>query len=409
LIPIYLLGAVRTPIGRFGGSLSSLSATELGAQAAIEAIKRAGVQPQEIEETVIGCARQAGLGPNPGRQIAHLAGIPDTSPASTVNQACASGMKAILLAAQSILLGENRCVLAGGTESMTRVPYLFPGGRFGVRMGHTELLDAMYRDGFLCPLCGKIMGETAESLAREYGITREEQDDFAAESQRRCQAARERGHFRDEIVAVEVPGPKGKTTRVDSDEHPRDGVTRETLSRLPPAFSSGGTVTAGTSSGVTDGAAALVVSSSPGGDEPGRAVRLAAWAVVGVDPARMGIGPVPAIRKLLQRTGLSLDDIDLVEINEAFAAQVLACQRELRIDPSRLNPNGGAISLGHPIGCSGARIMVTLIHEMVRRQARRGVAALCVSGGMGAAALVELAPDSQPGARRTLSLPRQGR
>jgi acetyl-CoA C-acetyltransferase len=391
--PIYLRGAVRTPIGRFGGGLASLSAPVLGARAAAEAMKRAGIRPEMIEETIFGCARQAGLGPNPGRQVAHLAGVPDASPAYTVNQACASGMKAILLAAQSILLGEARQVLAGGTESMSRVPYLLTGGRFGVRMGHAELADGMYRDGFLCPLCGQIMGETAENLAREYGISREEQDQYAAESQRRCQEAREKDLFRGEIVPVEIPGPKGGAVRVETDEHPRDGVTRESLSRLPPAFSPEGTVTAGTSSGITDGAAAVVVSSSPGDAGPsGPVARLAGWALAGVDPARMGIGPVPAIRKLLQRTGLSLDEVDIVEINEAFAAQVIACQRELRIDSSRLNPQGGAIALGHPIGCSGSRIVVTLIHEMFRRKARRGLAALCVSGGMGAAALLEIAP-----------------
>jgi acetyl-CoA C-acetyltransferase len=390
MVPIYLRGAVRTPIGKFGGALASLSAPELGARAASEAMARGCVRPEEIEETIFGCARQAGLGPNPGRQVSHLAGIPDTAPAYTVNQACASGIKSILLAAQSILLGEARTVLAGGTESMSRVPYLLTGGRFGVRMGHSELTDGMYRDGFLCPLCGQIMGETAENLAREYGIGREEQDRFAAESQRRCQEAREAGLFREEIVPVEVPRGKGTTVRVEADEHPRNGVTADSLSKLPAVFSRGGTVTAGTSSGITDGAAAVVVSSSAG-DSGGRGpvARLAAWAVSGVDPARMGIGPVPAIRKLLRQTGLSLEEIEVVEINEAFAAQVLACQRELKIDPSRLNPLGGAIALGHPIGCSGARIIVTLIHEMARRKARRGLAALCVSGGMGAAALLE--------------------
>jgi acetyl-CoA C-acetyltransferase len=384
---------VRTPIGRFGGGLSSLTAPQLGAAAARAALERSGVSPGEIQETIIGCARQAGLGPNPGRQVSRLAGVPDESPAFTVNQACASGLKAILLGAQSVLLGESDPVLAGGTESMSRVPYLLPGGRFGVRMGHGELADGMFRDGFLCPLCGKIMGETAETLAREYGISREEQDRYAAESQRRCQEAREQGIFREEVVPVEVPGGKNGPVRVDRDEHPRDGVTPEALSALPAAFASGGTVTAGSSSGITDGAAALVVSSSPGGAaRRGPVARLAAWSVAGVDPGRMGIGPVPAIRRLLERTGLSLAEIDLVEINEAFAAQVLACQRELRIDPARLNPRGGAIALGHPIGCSGARIVVTLIHEMARRKARRGIAALCVSGGMGAAALLEAVP-----------------
>ncbi len=386
---VYISGAVRTPIGKFGGALSGLTAPLLGAKAAAEAMARAGVPPGRIEETIFGCARQAGLGPNPGRQVSHLAGVPDAVPAYTVNQACASGMKSIFLAAQSVILGECDTVLAGGTESMSRVPYLLTQARSGMRMGHAELTDGMYRDGFLCPLCGQIMGETAETLAREYSISREEQDRYAAESQRRCQEARESGLFREEIVPVEVPGPKGGSVRVETDEHPRDSVTAESLSKLPAVFSREGTVTAGSSSGITDGAAAVVVSSSPPPGARGPLLRLTAWASAGVDPARMGIGPVPAIRKLLQRTGLDLDRIDVVEINEAFAAQVLACQRELRIDPSRLNPRGGAIALGHPIGCSGARIVVTLAHEMARRRARTGLAALCVSGGMGVAALLE--------------------
>ncbi len=390
-LPIYLSGAVRSPIGKFGGSLASVPATVLGAVVARESLSRAGIRPDRIQETIFGCARQAGVGPNPGRQISHLAGIPDEVPAFTVNLACASGLKSILLAGQSIASGESTWVLAGGTESMSRVPYLLTQGRFGYRMGDGELTDAMFRDGFLCPLCHQVMGQTAETLAREYRITREEQDQYAARSQQRCQEARDQGLFRDEITPVEVTGPKGATLLVDRDEHPRDGVTPESLASLPPAFAAGGTVTAGTSSGITDGAAAILVS---GGDRPrgarGPVARLTAWATVGVDPARMGIGPVPAIRKVLARSGLDLSVIDLVEINEAFAVQVLACQRELGIDPERLNPLGGAIALGHPIGCSGARIVVTLIHEMARRNARYGIAALCVSGGMGMAALLEL-------------------
>jgi acetyl-CoA C-acetyltransferase len=382
---------VRTPIGRFGGALSSLTAPELGGKAAAEAIARAGVRPEEIGETIFGCARQAGVGPNPGRQVSRLAGVPDSVPAFTVNQACASGMKAVLLAAQAVLLGEADTLLAGGTESMSRVPHLLPGARFGMRMGRQELVDGMFRDGFLCPLCGELMGETAEALARDYGIGRQEQDRFAAESQRRCQEARDQGLFRDEIAPVEVPGPRG-IVLVEADEHPRAGVTEASLAKLPPVFAPEGSVTAGSSSGITDGAAALIVSSSPGSSaDRGPVVRLSAWASAGVDPRRMGIGPVPAVRRLLQRTSLSIDQIDVVEINEAFAAQVLACQRELGIDPSRLNPRGGAIALGHPIGCSGARLLVTLSHEMIRRDARYGIASLCVSGGMGVAALLERA------------------
>jgi acetyl-CoA C-acetyltransferase len=387
---VYLTGAVRTPIGRFGGALASVAAPALGAAAAREAVRRSRVDPAAVDQTIFGCARQAGVGPNPGRQVARLAGIPDTSPAFTVNQACASGLQAILLAAQAIRLGEARVALAGGTESMSRVPYLVPAARFGARMGHIELTDGMYRDGFLCPLCGQVMGETAETLAREYGIGRAEQDRYAAESQQRCQRAREAGVFGDEIVPVEADEGRGRLRVVDTDEHPRDGVTEESLSRLPPVFAKDGTVTAGSSSGITDGAAAVVVRGTPPPDGvEGPDARLVDSATVGVDPARMGIGPVGAIRRLLEKTGLSLDAVEVVEINEAFAAQVLACQRELRIDPGRLNPSGGAIALGHPIGCSGARIVVTLLHEMDRRNARYGIAALCVSGGMGMAALFE--------------------
>ena len=385
---VYLSGAVRTPIGRYGGSFLSLPAPSLGAAAAREALSRSGFSVDQVQESVFGCARQAGMGPNPARQAAHLAGIPDRVPAFTVNQACASGLKAILLAARSVQAEEADPVLAGGMENMSRVPYLLPGIRFGVRMGDQELTDAMVKDGFLCPLCGMIMGETAENLAREYGISRLEQDRFAASSQVRCQQARELGLFREEIVPVEARGPKGTPLRVEADEHPRDQVTVESLAKLPPVYGEG-TVTAGSASGITDGAAALLVSRHRPASPRGPVARLAHWTSVGVEPSRMGIGPVPAIRKLLEISGLSLEAIDVVEINEAFAAQVLACQRELNIDPERLNPNGGAIALGHPIGCSGARIVVTLMHEMARRKARYGIAALCVSGGMGVAALLE--------------------
>ncbi|HEV8376020.1 MAG TPA: thiolase family protein [Candidatus Polarisedimenticolia bacterium] len=388
---VFLSGAVRTPIGRFGGSFRAVPAPRLGAAAARAALVRSGRSPDEIQETVFGCARQAGVGPNPARQIAHLAGIPDRSPAYTVNQACASGLKAILLAARAVGSAESDPVLAGGVENMSRVPYLVESLRFGGRMGHAEVTDGMIRDGFLCPLCGQLMGETAENLVKGYGISREEQDRYAAESQQRYQRARDRGIDQEEIVPVEIEGPRGTVLRVEADEHPRNDVTIESLARLSPVYGPGGTITAGSASGITDGGAALIVSGSR--PEPssssGPVARLTWWTSVGVEPARMGIGPVPAIRRLLSETGLSLDRIDLVELNEAFAGQVLACQRELRIDPDRLNPNGGAIAMGHPIGCSGARIVVTLIHEMARRKARYGIAALCVSGGMGVAALLE--------------------
>jgi acetyl-CoA C-acetyltransferase len=390
---IVIAGAVRTPFGRFGGSLAGLTAPELGAIAASEAMRRAGLAPADIQETMMGHARPAGVGPNPARQIAHRAGVPVTSPAYTINMACGSGLRAILNAAQSILVGEREVVLAGGVEAMSRVPYLLEDVRFGHKMGSTRVTDAMYRDGFLCPLCGQVMGETAETLADRYGIGREEQDRFAAQSQQRCEQARREGRFRDECVPVPVSGPKG-TTLFERDEHPRDGVTAESLASLPPVFRKNGTVTAGNSSGLVDGAAACVVLSEEAAQRLGvkPMARLVASAVAGVPPEIMGIGPVPAVRDLLRATGLSLGDIDLVELNEAFAVQVLACARDLEMDLERVNVNGGAIAVGHPIGASGARIVATLLHAMRHRGARRGLATLCISGGQGIAALFESIP-----------------
>ncbi|MFI5372998.1 MAG: thiolase family protein [Candidatus Eisenbacteria bacterium] len=388
---ILLAAPVRTPIGSFGGGLASLTAAELGGLAASESLRRAGVDPAAVEYTVFGNARQAGGGPNPARQVGRRAGLPDTSPAYTVNMACASGLQAILSASQTIRDGDAGIVLAGGTESMSRVPYMLERARWGYRLGHGELTDGMYRDGFLCPLSGKIMGETAETLATRDAITRAEQDAYAAESQQRCEAARKAGRFKDEIVPVTVSGGRGKSTVVETDEHPRDGVTAETLAKLPPVFQTNGTVHAGNSSGITDGAAAVLVMSETAARRAGVTpwARIAGWASAGVDPAIMGIGPVPAVRKLETRTGVRLADIDLVELNEAFAAQVLACDRELHLDRAKLNVNGGAIALGHPIGCTGTRIVVTLLHEMRRRGSRHGLATLCVSGGMGFALLLE--------------------
>jgi acetyl-CoA C-acetyltransferase len=387
---VVLAGAVRTPMGRFGGALASLTAPELGAIAASAAISRAGLKPADVEETIMGNARQAGVGPNPARQIANRAGIPDSTTAQTVNMACASGLRAIVSAWQTIQLGLHDIVLAGGAEAMSRTPYLLEGARWGYRMGHERLADGMYRDGFLCPLCGQIMGDTAENLVVKYAITRAEQDAFAAESQQRCERARRRGLFKDEIVPVSVEGRRG-TTLVENDEHPRDGVTAESLATLPAVFRKDGTVHAGNSSGIVDAAAAMIVMSEEAASQRGvkPMARLLAWADAGVDPALMGIGPVPAIRKLLDATRLRLEDIDLIELNEAFAAQVLACHRELSFDLDRVNVNGGAIALGHPIGASGARIVVTLLHEMRRRRARTGMATLCVSGGLGFALLLE--------------------
>lgn len=388
---VYLAASVRTPIGRFGGTLASWTAADLGTAAAKASLERAQLRPDEIQQSIWGCARQAGGGPNVARQIAYRAGAPETVPAFTVNQACGSGLQAIILAAQQIMLGRAEVVLAGGTESMSRVPYFAEGARFGMRMGNMELVDGMYRDGFNDPLSGLVMGETAENLARQYEISRDEQDEYALRSQQRAQAAIEAGRFDEEIVPLEIKGRKGETITFARDEHARAGTTKQDLAKLAPVFSKDGTVTAGNSSGITDGAAAVVVMSegalvSSGSAPQGRIVD---YEVTGVAPEIMGIGPVPAIRSLLARQKLALKDIDTIELNEAFAAQVIACDRELSFDPHRLNPNGGAIALGHPIGCTGVRITTTLLHEMKKRDARFGLSTLCVSGGMGLALLVE--------------------
>ena len=388
---VYLAGSVRTPIGRFGGSLASWTAADLGVAVAKESLRRANFRPDQIQQSIWGCARQAGGGPNVARQITFRAGVPETVPAFTVNQACGSGLKAIILAAQEIMLGRAEVVLAGGTESMSRVPYFAEDARWGLRMGNQELVDGMYRDGFSDPLSGLVMGETAENLARQYEIPRTEQDEFALRSQQRAHAAIESGRFDDEVVAIELKGRKGEPTRFTRDEHYRAGTTIQDLAKLAPVFSKDGSVTAGNSSGITDGAAALLVLSEDSlkqsGVEP--QARIVDYEITGVAPEIMGIGPVPAVRTLLARQNLELGDIDLVELNEAFAAQVIACDRDLRFDADRLNVNGGAIALGHPIGCTGVRITTTLVHELKKRNAKRGLATLCVSGGMGLALLVE--------------------
>ena len=390
---IYLAGAVRTPIGRYGGALASLTPAELGATVAAESLRRAGLANDEVQEVVWGCARQAGAGPNVGRQIAYRAGVPETVPASTINQACGSGLKAIILAAEQIMLGRASAVLAGGVESMSRVPYFAEGVRFGLRMGDADLVDGMHRDGFLDPLSGLLMGQTAENLAREYKISRAEQDAYALRSQRRAASAIEGGRFDAEIVPIELKGRKGEALTFSRDEHPRADTTPEALKKLSPVFYKDGTVTAGNSSGITDGAAAVVVISEDALDAArGRVeplARVVDYEFAGVAPEVMGVGPVPAVRRLLERQKLTLDGIDLIELNEAFAAQVIACDRELGFDAERLNVNGGAIALGHPIGCTGVRITTTLVHEMRRRGSRLGLATLCVSGGLGVALLVE--------------------
>jgi acetyl-CoA C-acetyltransferase len=388
---VVILGAARTPIGRFGGKLKDIHPAELGAVATRAAIERAGVPADEIDEVIMGHGRQAGSGPNPARQVAHRAGVPVAKPAHTINKACASGMQAIAAAAQSILLGESECVVAGGIESMSRMPYLIDSAdaRWGHRMGHFPLVDAMYRDGFQDPLSNLIMGETAEILARQYEITREQSDQFALESQQKVEAAQRAGYFTREIAPVSSP------VVIDTDEHPRHGTTLDALAKLPPVFPNvegrPGIITAGSSSGITDGGAALVLASDRWAADRGLTAlaRITGWASAGVDPRLMGIGPVPAIAKLYQRSGLDMSCFDLVEINEAFAAQVLAVLKDVPVPRERLNVNGGAIALGHPIGCTGARIVVTLLHEMQRRGVAGGLATLCVSGGMGMAMAFE--------------------
>jgi acetyl-CoA C-acetyltransferase len=395
---VVIVGAARTPIGRYGGSFKHLHPAVLGAVAATAAMERARVDPGSIGDVLFGHGRQAGSGPNPARQVGRRAGIPDQVPAQTINKACASGMQTIATGAQSIMLGEVDAVLAGGIESMSRMPYLIDAedARWGHRMGNFTLVDAMYRDGFTCSVCGMIMGETAEVLASQYGITREQSDTYALESQRRAQEAIAAGRFGEEIAPVTVTDQKGNSVTVSVDEHPRADVTIEALRNLPLVFGHvegrPGIITAGSSSGITDGGAALVLMNAEkagvGGITP--LARIVGWASAGVDPRMMGIGPVPAVRKLLARTGLRLEDFDLIELNEAFAAQVLAVLRDLPIPADKVNVNGGAIALGHPIGCTGTRIVVTLLYEMLRRGARRGLATLCVSGGMGMAMAIEL-------------------
>lgn len=387
---VYILSAVRTPIGKFGGSLASQTAADMGVVAAKAAMERANVRPDQIEESIFGNARQAGGGPNPARQISIRSGVPQEVPAFTVNKACASGMKSIALAYQAILLGDANCILTGGTESMSRLPYYLDGARWGYRLGNQELVDGMYRDGFFCPLAQMVMGETAEVLAEQYKITRDEQDEFALTSQTRAARAIAAGRLEAEIVPVTIEGKKGSTTFA-RDEHPFPDASMEKLAKLPPVFSKTGTVSAGNSSGITDGAAAMVIASEHFVKQNNLKplARIAAVSSAGVDPRTMGIGPVPALQKLADKHGLRPHEFGLIELNEAFAAQVLACDRVLNFNRDRLNVNGGAIALGHPIGCTGTRITVTLLHEMLKRNTRKGVATLCVSGGMGMALALE--------------------
>jgi len=387
-----VVAAVRTPIGKFLGALSGLSAVELGTAALRAAIARAGVQPAEVEEVIFGHARQLGSGPNPARQVALRAGCPDATVAMTVNKACGSSLKALDLARAALLLDGRSVVVAGGMESMTNIPFLLSRMRQGYRLGHAEVLDGNYQDGFTCGILGEPMGMTAEYLADDYGISRAEQDAYALRSHQRAEAAQREGRFAAEIEPITIRGRRGDQQVVDTDEHVRAGVTLEALAKLPPVFRpKDGTVHAGNSSGITDGAAALVLMTEREIERRGK--EPLAWlgpsATAGVPPRIMGIGPVPAVRALCARTGRELRDFELIELNEAFAAQVIACDRDLKLDMERVNVNGGAIALGHPIGATGARIVVTLLHEMVRRGCRTGLATLCMSGGMGMAVAFE--------------------
>jgi acetyl-CoA C-acetyltransferase len=388
---VVILSAVRTPVGRFGGSFKDTNAVSLGTVASKEALKRAGVTADQVDEVIFGQARQAGNGPNPARQILFKTGVPEEKTAFTVNKACASGIKAISLGYQSILSGENRIVLAGGIENMSQIPFLLDRARWGYRLGNGMLIDAMYKDGLFCPLAEMIMGETAEILAEKYHITREEQDEYALESQKKAKKAMDEGKFSEEIVPVTVKDNKGRAIIVTEDEHPRPDTTMEKLAKLPPVFKKGGTVTAGNSSGLTDGAATLVLTTASLAKNMGIAplAEILGTSSGAVDPKEMGMGPVPATHKLLKLKEISLDDIDLIEVNEAFAAQVLAVEKELKWDTTKRNIKGGAIALGHPIGCTGAKITVTLLHSLGQEHKELGLATLCVSGGQGMSLLLK--------------------
>lgn len=388
---VVIVSAVRTPIGNFGGSLTNFSAVDLGVIAATEAIRRAGILPSEINETILGNILSAGLGQNVARQVSIKAGMPDTSPAMAINKLCGSGLRAVSMAAQFIMLGDADVILAGGTESMTNAPYLLPKARYGYRMGNGELVDSMIQDGLTDAFNGYHMGITAENIAEQWGISRGEQDEFAQKSQAKAEIAQKKGVFSDEIVPVEIPQRKGDPIVFSNDEFPKHGLTIEALAKLKPAFKKEGTVTAGNASGINDGAAMLVVMSAEKAAALGLKplVRIRSYANAALDPKIMGYGPVPASRAALLKAGMQIGDIDLVEANEAFAAQSIAVMRDLNLDPSKVNVNGGAIALGHPIGASGARILTTLIYEMKRRNAATGLATLCIGGGQGTAIIVE--------------------
>ncbi|PKR85984.1 acetyl-CoA C-acetyltransferase [Heyndrickxia camelliae] len=390
---VVIVSAVRTAIGSFNGSLKNISAPDLGGIVIKQALERAGLQGDQVDEVIMGNVLQAGLGQNPARQAAIKAGVPESVSSMTINKVCGSGLKAVHLAAQSIIAGDADIIIAGGMENMSQAPYLLKGARDGFKMGDQKLVDSMITDGLWCAFNDYHMGITAENLCERYQISREEQDQFSAESQRKAIKAIEEGKFKDEIVAVEIPQRKGDPILFDTDEYPKKGTTVEKLSSLRPAFKKDGSVTAGNASGINDGAAAVVVMSRKKANELGikPLVTIKANANAGVDPSVMGIGPVIAVKKALEKANMSLEEMGLIEANEAFAAQSLAVDRELNFNKEILNVNGGAIALGHPIGASGARILVTLIHEMQRRQVKNGLATLCIGGGQGVATVVELA------------------
>ena len=388
---VVIVAAVRTPIGSFGGSLKDISTVDLGSLVIKNAIERAGLEPEQVDEVIMGNVLGAGLGQNVARQMSVYAGVPVTSPAFTINKVCGSGLKAVQLAVQAVLCGDAEVVVAGGAENMSQAPYILPNQRWGSRMGNATVVDTMLRDGLTDGFEDYHMGITAENVAEQYGITREDQDSFALQSQKRAVAAVESGRFKEEIIPVEIPQRRGEPLVFDTDEFPRKDVSLEGLSKLRPAFQKDGSVTAGNSSGINDGAAAVVVMSAEKAKELGVPVlaTIKSYASAGLDPKVMGCGPIYASRKALEKAGLTVADLDLVESNEAFAAQACAVAKELNLDLEKVNVNGGAISLGHPIGASGCRILVTLLHEMKKRDAKRGLATLCIGGGMGTALIVE--------------------
>ncbi|MGO1371262.1 MAG: acetyl-CoA C-acetyltransferase [Senegalia sp. (in: firmicutes)] len=388
---VVIVGAARTPVGSFGGSLSKLSAIDLGVVATKEAMKRAGIKPEMVDEVILGNVLSAGLGQNPARQVAINAGIPNTTSALTVNKVCGSGLRTVSMAAQFIMLGDADIIIAGGTESMSNAPYLLPKARWGQRMGDGTLVDSMLNDALVDAFHDIHMGITAENIADEWNLTRDMQDDFAVTSQNRAEKAQKEGRFKDEIVPVEVPQRRGDAIVVSDDEFIKPGITKEKVSKLRPAFKKDGTVTAANASGINDGAAVLVVMSKEKCDELGLTplATIKSYASAGVDPKIMGYGPVPSTKKALERANLTIEDIDLIEANEAFAAQSLAVVKDLEIDTEKVNVNGGSISIGHPVGASGARILITLLYEMQKRDSKRGLATLCIGGGQGTALIVE--------------------